>query len=101
MITRVWHGVTSLGNAEKYLEILLTEGTKEYQKTKGNLSVKVWRKKEELVCHFWTLSEWKDIKAIQNFAGEEYEKAKYMKQDYGILLEFEEKVVHYETFVVK
>lgn len=41
MITRIWHGRTSLENADHYLQFLLHEGTKEYLQAKGNLSVKV------------------------------------------------------------
>jgi len=100
MITRIWHGRTNLQHAESYLHFLLTDGTKEYLETEGNLSVKVWRQKEEDCCHFWTVTEWKDIESIKGFAGEDYEKAKYYPQDNGILLEFEEKVNHYESWSV-
>ena len=100
MITRPWHGRTSLENADSYLQFLLHEGTKAYLQTKGNLSVKVWRQKERDCCHFWTVTEWEDIESIKGFAGEDYSKAKYYPEDEGILLEFEEKVNHYETFQV-
>jgi heme-degrading monooxygenase HmoA len=98
MLTRIWHGRTSLDNAERYLEFLLHEGTKEYWQTKGILSVKIWRKKNEDCCHFWTVTEWTNVDAIKEFAGNDYEKAKYYPQDDGMLLEFEEKVTHYETY---
>ena len=100
MITRTWHGRTSLEDADHYLNFLLHEGTKEYLQTKGNLSVKVWQQKDKDCCHFWTVTEWTDIEAIKRFAGEDYEKAVYYPEDDGILLEFEEKVNHYETFPV-
>jgi len=100
MITRIWHGRTKLQDAEFYLKFLLSDGTKEYLQTPGNLSVKVWQKKETEYCHFWTVTEWKDIDAIKSFAGEDYEKAKYYPADAGILLEFEETVNHYESFSV-
>jgi heme-degrading monooxygenase HmoA len=100
MITRTWHGRTSLKNADYYLQFLLHEGTKEYLQTTGNLSVKVWERKEEDCCHFWTVTEWTDIEAVKGFAGEDYEKAVYYPEDNGILLEFEENVNHYETYFV-
>ena len=100
MITRVWHGRTSLQNADNYLHFLLHDGTKEYLQTGGNLSVKVWQHKAQDCCHFWTVTEWSNIEAIKDFAGEDYEKAKYYPQDDGILLEFEETVNHYETYPV-
>ncbi len=100
MITRIWHGKTSAENADKYLDFLLDDGTKEYRATPGNLSVKVWRQMDSDCCHFYTVTEWESIKAIKAFAGEDYEKAVYYPEDDGILLEFEEKVNHYETYDV-
>jgi heme-degrading monooxygenase HmoA len=100
LITRIWHGKTSLASADHYLQFLLGDGTKEYLQTKGNLSVKVWRRKEKGYCDFWTVTEWADIDAVKSFAGEEYTKAKYYSEDEGMLLEFEENVIHCETFHV-
>lgn len=100
MITRIWHGRTKLEHADFYLKFLLKEGTQEYRETNGNLSVRVWQKKETDCCHFWTVTEWESIAAIKAFAGEDYEKAKYYPQDDGILLEFEENVHHYESYTV-
>jgi hypothetical protein len=100
MTTRIWHGRTSLEKADDYLQFLLHEGTYEYLQTKGNLSVKVWQQKEQDCCHFWTVSEWIDIESVKGFAGEDYEKAKYYPQDDRFLLEFEEKVIHCETYPV-
>jgi heme-degrading monooxygenase HmoA len=100
MITRVWHGRTTLENADAYLAFLLDQGTKEYRETPGNLSIKVWRRKEADCCHFFTVTEWESIEAIKKFSGEEYWKSVYYPEDQGILLEFEEKVNHYESFPV-
>lgn len=100
MITRTWHGKTRSRDADVYLKFLLTEGTKEYRATPGNLSVRVWRSKENDVCHFWTVTEWTDIASIRAFAGEDYQKAKYYPFDHGMLLEFEEHVQHYESFAL-
>jgi heme-degrading monooxygenase HmoA len=100
MITRTWHGKTNIKNAGRYLEFLLTEGTREYKQIPGNISVRVWKRMEKEVCHFWTVTEWKDLASIKAFAGEDYEKAKYYPFDDGVLLEFEEHVMHYESFVV-
>ena len=101
MITRIWHGRTSLQKADDYLDFLLQDGTKEYLQTEGNLSVKIGRQKQKDCCHFWTITEWSDIKSMKGFAGDDYERAKYYPQDDDFLLEFEEKVIYYETFVVK
>jgi hypothetical protein len=101
MITRIWHGKTSLEKAAAYLNFLLDDGTNEYLQTQGNLSVKIGQRKEKDCCHFWTITEWSDIKSIKAFAGMDYERAKYYPQDEEFLLEFEERVIHFETYAVK
>ena len=100
MITRVWHGRTSLDHASFYLNFLLTRGTEDYKKIKGNLSVRVWHKLEADCAHFFTVTEWDSIESIKEFAGKDYEKAVYYPEDQGILLEFEEHVTHYQSFAV-
>ena len=100
MITRIWHGRTSPEKSETYLQFLLNDGSREYLQTAGNHSEKVWRKKEKNATHFWTVTEWSGIVAIKEFAGEEYDQAKYYAEDEGVLLEFEEKVEHYECYDV-
>jgi heme-degrading monooxygenase HmoA len=100
MITRVWHGRTALAHADSYLEFLLTKGTADYKKITGNLSVRVWRRLETDCCHFCTVTEWEDLASIKQFAGEQHEKAVYYPEDEGILLEFEDHVLHYESYVV-
>ena len=100
MITRVWHGRTSLSDSDRYLQFLLTKGTEDYKKVKGNLSVRVWRKVEHDSVHFYTVTEWDTIDSIKKFAGEQFETAVYYPEDQGILLEFEEQVVHYESFQI-
>lgn len=100
MNTRVWHGRTALENADWYLNFLLTKGTADYKKVKGNLSVRVWKKLEKDCAHFYTVTEWDTIESIKEFAGEDYDKAVYYPEDEPILLEFEEKVIHYESHVI-
>jgi heme-degrading monooxygenase HmoA len=97
MITRVWHGRTSWQQADRYLNFLLSKGTEEYRQTKGNISIKVWRRMESDCCHFYTVTEWESFAALKLFAGDDYEKAVYYPEDEGVLLEFEEKVLHYES----
>ena len=45
-----------------------------------------------------TVTGWDNLESIKAFAGEDYEKAVYYPEDKKYLLEFEEKVIHCETF---
>ena len=100
-ITRIWHGITKAESSDQYLEFLERSGVPDYVKIEGNLSVKVLRRMEGNVCHFWTVTEWDNLDSIRKFAGEELEKAKYYPEDSEFLLEFEPHVIHGETFEYK
>lgn len=98
MITRIWHGRTKAEDADRYLAYIQQTGLKDYAAILGNISAKILRKKEDDICHFYTVTEWTDMKSIEQFAGKDVEKARYYEEDKKYLLEFEEKVNHYETF---
>lgn len=98
MITRIWQGKTLAKHAEKYLDYLRETGMEDYQNTKGNLSAKILRNITGDICHFWVITEWVDIQSIKNYAGPDFERAKYYPLDERYLLHLEEKVEHFETF---
>jgi hypothetical protein len=98
IITRIWHGKTKIEYADEYLNCLEKTGLKDYKSIPGNLSVEVLRRKENEICHFWTVTKRNSFKSIIMFAGDDYEKARYYPEDKKYLLEFEEKVIHCETF---
>lgn len=97
-ITRIWHGKTKAEHADIYLKYIEETGLKEYRNIDGNLSAKVLRSIQDDICHFLTVTEWDSYESIKKFAGNEFEKAKYYAEDNKYLLEFEDKVQHYETF---
>jgi len=101
VITRIWHGITLLDHADAYLNFLLTKGIKDYEGTPGNLSIQIWRNIEGKEAHFWTVTTWNSIESIKQFAGEDADKAFYYEEDKDFLLEFEPKVRHFETYIVK
>ncbi|HYV93535.1 MAG TPA: antibiotic biosynthesis monooxygenase [Chitinophagales bacterium] len=98
MITRIWHGKTKAEHADEYLKYIEDTGIKEYKDTPGNKSATILRRMQNDTCHFWTVTRWDSIESIKKFAGEDFEKAKYYKEDEKYLLEFEETVIHCETF---
>ena len=97
-ITRIWHGRTRAQHADEYLQYVIDTGVADYRSVPGNLSVEIWRELEGDVCHFWTVTKWASLESIKQFAGEDYENAKYYPEDGKFLLEFEPNVRHCETF---
>ena len=98
MITRIWHGKTKAQDADAYLAYIQQTGLKDYAATPGIVSAKILRKIEGDTCHFYTVTEWENIESIKQFAGDDFEKARYYEEDKKYLLELEETVNHYETF---
>jgi len=97
MIARIWHGVTPASKADEYVEYVNKTGIRDYQAVEGNLGIHFLRRIEGDEAHFVTITFWDSVESIKKFAGEEYEKARYYPEDAEYLLEFEEKVAHYEV----
>lgn len=96
MIARLWHGRVPTTQARAYREFLNTRAIPDYSSVDGNLNVFILERAEGEVTHFITLTFWRDMDAIQGFAGSNVEMAKYYPEDSAFLLEFEPTVVHYE-----
>jgi heme-degrading monooxygenase HmoA len=98
MIARIWHGTTNTEKADKYLDYLYKTGVPDYRKTAGNLGAYVLRRFENGVAHFFTLTFWDSFDSIKQFAGSNYERAKYYPEDVNFLLDIEAKAQHFELF---
>lgn len=97
MIARMWHGKVPAEKTALYHAFLLKTGLKDYGSTPGNKGVFLLKKDDGTVTHFYTLTFWEDYASIRQFAGEEYEKARYYPEDKEFLLEFEPMVVHFDV----
>ncbi len=98
-ITRMWHGRTKAEDAGAYLDFVNERAVTDYKSVPGNRSVEIWRRLDGDICHFWTVTKWDSYDSIRAFAGEDLEKAKYYAEDSQFLLEFEENVIHCETYM--
>ena len=98
MIARIWHGRTRAKDYEAYTTFLKERAIPDYSNTEGFIRLIFLRTLRNGEGHFTLITFWENIEAIKKFAGEEYEKAKYYPEDEDYLLEFEERVEHYEVF---
>jgi len=98
MITRIWHGTTSLEDSDEYLEKMKNVALPDYRSTPGNKGAYVLHRIEGGVAHFNMLTFWDDIEAVKEFAGEDYETPKYYEIDENMLLELEDVSRHFETY---
>ncbi len=98
MITRIWHGTTSLEDSDEYLEKMKTVALPDYRSTPGNIGAYVLRRVENGVVHFNMLTFWEDMDAVKKFAGEDSDEPKYYDFDERMLLELEDISRNYETY---
>ena len=98
MIARIWHGRTRSEDFEAYTAFMKSKAIPDYRKTDGFQRLTFLRRLEGDVAHFMLVTFWADMDSIKNFAGDAVETAKYYPEDNDYLLEFEEKVIHYEVF---
>ena len=70
----------------------------DYQKTPAFVKRSFLRRVEDNIVHINLITYWENLEVIKNFAGIDYETAKYYPKDKEYLLEFEEKVRHFEVF---
>jgi hypothetical protein len=97
MIARTWHGRVPAARADAYYHYLRRTGLAEYASTPGNLGVWVFRRAEGEVVHYLLTTLWDSWQAIERFAGEERDRARYFPEDDAYLLEREPFVTHYEV----
>ena len=98
MIARIWHGRTKATDYESYTDFMKSVAIPDYKQTEGFVKLSFLRRIEEGIAHFTLITYWMNLEVIKNFAGKDFEVAKYYPQDKQYLLEFEEKVVHHEVF---
>ena len=100
MIARLWHGITLSAVADEYLAFLRERAIPDYRATPGNRSVSILRREAGAITHFLIVTQWESRQSIEAFAGADIARPKYYPEDDGFLLEFEDKVEHYEVAVV-
>lgn len=98
MIARIWHGKTNVESFDQYTEFLKEVAIPDYQKTNGFIGFTFLRNIQNNEGHFNLITFWENLEVIKNFAGQDFEIAKYYLEDDKYLLEFEEKVTHHEVF---
>ena len=99
MIARQWIGETRASDADVYGKYLEETGVNEIRTTKGNRGVWLLRRLQDGKAQFIVLSLWESVEAIKEFAGPDYEQARYYSEDNKFLLSIDPLVRHYEVLV--
>ncbi len=102
MISRIWHGWTTLDNADAYERIVSTEVLPEItaRQIDGYRGAHLLRRSLADEVEFITIMWFDSLDAVREFMGEDYEVAHVPPQARAVLARFEERSQHYEALLV-
>ncbi|PKO16309.1 MAG: antibiotic biosynthesis monooxygenase [Chloroflexi bacterium HGW-Chloroflexi-10] len=98
MISRIWHGWTTPGNADIYEAMLKEEifvGIQD-RNIRGFKSIQLLRSEMGQEVEFVTIMIFDSLDAVREFAGEDYEAAVVPPKARAVLSHFDERSRHYE-----
>jgi len=98
MIARIWNGKTHVDKADAYSDFTIQKAIPDYQNTPGFLYHTFLKRIDGNIMHFKLITFWENYEVIRNFAGKDIEQAKYYSEDIDFLLDFPDRVAHYEVF---
>lgn len=102
MISRLWHGWTTLDNADTYERIVRTEVLPEIaaRQIAGYRGAHLLRRPLGDECEFVTIMWFDSLDAVRQFMGDDYEVAHVPPQARAVLARFDPRSQHYETLLV-
>lgn len=95
MIARLWHGLTTGGNSERYERLLLGEVLPGIHRVEGYLGAYLLRREVSEGTEFVTLTLFDSMDAVRRFAGEDCEAAVVPAEARRLLTSFDARSVHY------
>ena len=98
MIARIWHGYTTLNNADVYEHLLKEEIFVEIEKKniKGYKGIQLLKRGLQTEVEFTTIMWFDSIESVKYFAGDDYEKAYIPTKAREILSRFDDQSSHCE-----
>jgi heme-degrading monooxygenase HmoA len=99
MISRIWHGYASFGNADIYEKLLKEEiivGIRN-RNIEGFKEMQVLRRALDNEVEFITVMWFDSMDAVKQFAGQDYEAAVVPQKAREVLSHFDERSQHYEV----
>ena len=98
MIFRIWHGWTTLQNADTYENLLKKEifPTIASKNVSGYRGIQLLRRQLNDEVEFITIMQFDSLKAVKQFAGEDYEKSYVPDKARKVLSRHDERSQHCE-----
>ena len=103
MISRIWHGWTTLAKADAYESLLQDEifvGIAQ-REIAGYRGIRLLRRAVDNEVEFVTIMWFDSLEAVRAFAGEDYEAAVVPPKARALLSRFDERSQHYEVKIAR
>ena len=97
MIIRIWHGYTSPDKADAYQHLLASKILPGIHRVKGYEGAYLLRRNHGSEVEFVTLTLWKSLEAVREFAGDEHAHAVVPAEAQALLARFDPTSEHYEA----
>jgi antibiotic biosynthesis monooxygenase (ABM) superfamily enzyme len=99
MIERIWHGWTTVSNADAYEQLLRDEifvgiGNRHIPGYRG---IQLLRRTAGAEVEFVTIMRFDTLESVREFAGKDYEAAVVPAEARSLLSHFDERSQHYEV----
>jgi heme-degrading monooxygenase HmoA len=99
MFARMWRGWTTRGNSKAYEDVFRKVVLPEVNAVDGFKGAYLLRRDLNQETEFIVLTLFKSMKAVQEFAGEDYELAVVSPEAKAVLKNFEERATHFEVVI--
>jgi len=101
VISRIWHGWTTVQNADAYEHIVSTEVLPEIaaRQIPGYRGAHLLRRPLEDEVEFVTIMWFDSVEAIRQFMGEEYEVAHVPPRAQAVLARFDQRSQHHDVLL--
>lgn len=97
MVARMWKGMTSARDADRYLDYLRQTGLADYARIAGHRRTITMRRIVGERAEFVLLTLWDSMDAVRSFAGDDVERAVFYPEDDRFLVARDDYVTHYEV----
>ena len=98
MIARIWRARALEQNAQIYKKHFRGEVVHKLADIPGFRSAELLCRQEDGVVDLLVQTRWDSMEAVRKFAGESYEQAVVEPAARAVLLDFDDKVQHFEVF---